>query len=58
MIYFMPFVIPKLHDIFRAFRNVQKVHDIFSAPRNAKIKKAMGQIGHIGVTNVTPIIFH
>ena len=46
MIYFAPFVIPKKFMIY------------FGRFRNAKIKKAMGQIGHIGVTNVTPIIFH
>ena len=58
MIYFAPFVIPKLHDIFRAFRNVQKVHDIFSALRNVRGKKAIGHFGHIGVTNVTQSFSH
>tara|TARA_R110001592_G_scaffold353835_1_gene653050 strand:- start:1632 stop:1808 length:177 start_codon:yes stop_codon:yes gene_type:complete len=58
MIYFMPFVIPKLHDIFRAFRNVQKVHDLFCALRNGKIKKTIGHSGQIGVTNVTQSFSH
>ena len=46
MIYFAPFVIPKKFMIY------------FAHVRNVRIKKAMGQIGHIGVINITPNIFH
>ena len=48
----------KVHDLFYALRNPQKVHDLFGRFRNARIKKAMGQNGHIGVTNVTQIFSH
>ena len=46
MIFFAPFVIPKKFMIY------------FGRFRNVRIKKAMGQIGHIGVTNVTQIFCH
>ena len=55
----MPFVMPENFMIYFApFVMSKKFMISFSLFRNVRIKKAMGQIGHIGVINITPIIFH